>query len=95
MRDGAEKIVRANVIRPEHAQEAARRGGTILAAIEALQGDARLPVVLVVLRELLNDAPDEAEALDRAVVEGVAHYGVEITAAHRDTAARILEEAFR
>lgn len=95
VRDGAVKIVRANVIRPDHAQVSARRGGRILAAIEALPGADRLPVVLVVLRELLNDAPDEAEALDRAVVEGIAHYGVQITSQHRETAAGIIEGALR
>jgi hypothetical protein len=51
-------------------------------------------VLFALLRELLTDTPDVTEALDRAVVDAERWYaktqGVQVTDAHRATAAAIL-----
>lgn len=62
----------------------------------ALPDDDRVPVLLATLRELLTDTPDVTEALDRAVVDAERWYaktqGVQVTDAHRATAAILAAE---
>lgn len=61
-------------------------------AVHALPDDAKVPVVLVMVRDLLTDE-EHGEALDRAVRDAIVWYGAAITTAHEATAAKVLREA--
>lgn len=53
----------------------------------------RAPVVVAMLRDLLDDAPTRAAVdMDRALVRAARECGTTLTAAHRETAARIAAE---
>ena len=50
----------------------------------------RTPVLVALMRELLADAPDCCEELDRAVRDAARAHGHEVTAEHEAEAARIV-----
>lgn len=58
--------------------------------VTALPEADRVQVVVAVVRELLADAPDECEALDRAARDGAEWHGREPTEAHEAMAAEVL-----
>lgn len=49
-------------------------------------------VALLIVRELLTDAPDAAMEFDRAVKRAIEWYGVQVTDAHEATARAILAD---
>lgn len=64
--------------------------------VAALPTAERVPVLLAVLRALLDDAPtDDAVALDRAITAAARAEGVTPDAEHVGTAARIVGEVLR
>ena len=62
-------------------------------AVTALPAADRVPVLVAVVRSLLDDAHDAMLTLDRAVRDAATWRGYELTAAHEAAAARIVREA--
>ena len=72
---------------------AMRRAITLRDAAAELPERDRAPVVVALLRDLLDDAPTRAAVdLDRALVVAARECGTAPTAEHRAHAARILRE---
>ena len=79
----------------ETSREAWRVASALQGAAMALPPDDRAPVVLALVRRLLDDAPtDAAVALDRAVVSARAAEGVTPTDTQRAAADRLLREVW-
>ena len=67
-----------------------RRAIALRDAVTALPREQHTPVLVAVIRALLDDSPEVALPLDRAVRDAARAHGHEVTAEHEAEAARIV-----
>jgi hypothetical protein len=67
-----------------------RRAIALRDAVTALPREQHTPVLVAVIRTLLDDSPEVALPLDRAVRDAARAHGHEVTAQHEAEAARIV-----